>query len=290
MTPAKFDQAITSNLKMIEIIKAGQFTTIQDIGRSGYEHLGVPPSGACDKPSQRLANLLVGNSINSATLECTLVGPVIRFHTDTNIAITGATCKATLNGSSITQGQRIRVHEGDLLDIGPLYNGCKTYIGIGGGILSKKVLESQSYCKDVLDEGVLVAGQRIRLGSYAHQESISNAKISLQKERQDTIYVSKGPEYDLIFHKAIDTLKAEVMNHNRMGYRLSSSLSHQYASLPSNIVYPGIVQCTPAGQLIVVMPDGQTTGGYPRVFIIGEEGLAHMAQRRVGDKVTFVIK
>ena len=118
----------------IEILEPGTYTTIQDYpGRVGYWDIGVPPSGPIDDYAFRLANRLVGNKENAAGIECTLIGPTIKFHSSTTIALTGAKMNALLDKKPIDLWRSINVESGQILELGPATSGCRTYLAIRGG-------------------------------------------------------------------------------------------------------------------------------------------------------------
>lgn len=119
----------------VEVVVAGTYTTVQDYpGRVGYWDIGVPPSGPMDDRAFRLGNRLVGNSADAAGLECTILGPSLRFHTDTVIALTGAPSLATLDGEPVAYHSTVAVKAGQLLVLGKVAQGCRSYVAIRGGL------------------------------------------------------------------------------------------------------------------------------------------------------------
>ncbi len=126
------------------IIRPGLLTTVQDLGRPGYQHLGVGVGGAMDAPTLRVANLLVGNEEGAAGLEITLLGPVIRFEADSFVALTGADLSPTLNGQPAPMRRPVAVRAGTVLAFGAARAGCRAYLAVAGGLAVPLVLGSRS--------------------------------------------------------------------------------------------------------------------------------------------------
>jgi urea carboxylase len=129
----------------LEIVKPGTYTSIQDYpGRTGYWHIGVPPSGPMDDYAFRMANAIVGNHASAAGIECTILGPSIRFHTDAVIALTGAKTPATLDDTPVDFWAPIEAKAGQTLTVGKAESGCRTYLAVRGGIDVPDYLGSKS--------------------------------------------------------------------------------------------------------------------------------------------------
>ena len=131
-------------MKVVEVLQRGALTTIQDMGRYGYQQYGVSISGAMDKFALKIANLLVGNQDNDAVLEITLIGPKLKFIQDLKIALTGANLQPLLNGLDIDMWKTVDVKCGDILSFGRPIDGCRAYMALCGGIDIPVMMESRS--------------------------------------------------------------------------------------------------------------------------------------------------
>ena len=137
---------------MIEIIRKGLFTSVQDAGRFNYQNLGIPISGAMDHQAFGITNRILNNPYNTAVLECSFMGPKIKFHKNTYISLAGAEMNTELNGEKIKSYTPYKVKEGDILSMGKSQYGCRTYLSVSGGIKTEKVLGSRSQYKDITSE------------------------------------------------------------------------------------------------------------------------------------------
>lgn len=274
---------------MLTIIKAGIYTTVQDNGRHYGSHLGIPISGAMDRQSAEMANLILGNNVKDALLECTIIGPVIDFQSPTLIAIVGADIPAFLNDVPLDTLKAIPIKSGDTLSFGKIQMGCRFYIAVKGGILSEVVFGSKSVC---LTSHIL---KQIKKGDQLSYESRNETKtpaVSLTRIiGNHKLKVSKGPEFSILLENQI----SEIFNtkffilpeSNRMAYRVRHSLdlSHSHSIL-SSATLPGTVQLTPSGELIILMRDAQTTGGYPRIFQLSDKAINDLSQLMAGEYFT----
>src|SRR5579871_159920 len=129
---------------MIEVLQPGRFTTIQDLGRTGHGHLGIPPSGAVDAFDLRVANRLVGNQEDEAALEMTAGGPALRFATGAYFALTGGKLEALLDGEPVPMYQTLAVKAGSQLVCGRISLGWRCYLAVAGGIALDPVMGSRS--------------------------------------------------------------------------------------------------------------------------------------------------
>lgn len=277
---------------MIEVIKPGMYTTIQDLGRFGYRKYGVPVSGVMDKISAGLANALLDNDSNDAVMEITMTGPKLRFTKETLIAITGANMQAKLNDNPILNNKVIAITAGDILEFGKLINGLRCYLAVLGGFQTPICLNSRSFYKNITSENKINATDNI---PYLPAYKISNKKGYLKTVQvmfeTPEIEVFKGPEFDIFtlreIEKILNTSFTVSNNNNRMGYRLNESIFTHNKSMITSPVLPGTVQFTPNGNLIILMQDAQTTGGYPRIFQLTNKSLSILAQKKTGDSLNF---
>jgi len=276
---------------MLKVLKSGFFVTVQDLGRFGYRDIGVPISGAMDVNSVKKANLLLENDINAAVLEITMTGPTLQFEEPTYICLSGAQIMATLNNEPIDNYQVIQVVKGDILSYGRLEDGFRAYLAIKGGFQTDEVLGSRSQFIPVTKTKRLKDGDEVPYAkTLVYKPIISEVKIEEHYHR-DYLEVYKGPEFSLLSDDQLTEVFTKNFTvskeNNRMAYQLAELISgHSYSMLTSGTL-PGTVQLTPAGRLIILMKDGQTTGGYPRVLQLSEESICTLAQKKSGDILKF---
>ena len=278
---------------MIEVLKPGLYSTIQDSGRIGYREFGVPVSGFMDAFSASLANSILNNDLNSSVLEMTLVGTKLCFKVATQICISGALITAKLNNTPIQYNSVITVSKNDILSFGNVRSGVYTYLAVKDGFKTATVMNSRSYYEGITKKSKIEKGDILMINEVANKDSSSTrtAKIKPQDFTSNTITVFEGPEFDLLSN----TQKVQLFDrdftvsklYNRMAYQLSPSLEHQLPSILTSPVLPGTVQLTPSGKLIVLMRDCQTTGGYPRVLQLSEQGINLLSQKKERDVVKF---
>lgn len=278
---------------MIEIIKGGIYSTVQDLGRSGVSHLGIPISGAMDRRAAIYANRLLNNDDSTALIECTTVGPELRFLSETAIAITGAVVQPFINDQAVNMYENICVRSGDNLRFGRIVSGARYYIAVAGGLATPQIHSSQSACITSGISSLLRAGDRLMIGEHL---AVKSSIPTLEQLKNKIVTAYKGPEYGMIIRfqdQILNKLSATLLvlpHSNRMAVRVShdSDLSHQL-SIISSATIPGTVQLTPAGQLIFLMRDCQTTGGYPRILQLTERSICQLAQLKAGDRFSIEI-
>jgi len=277
---------------MIEVIDSGFYSSIQDQGRFGYRHLGVPVSGAMDQKAFDLAHQLLGETSDFSSIECTLIGPILRFHELCSLVLTGAHMQAWVNENPIQNNIPIVILPGDVLKLRRAIKGLRTYIKINQAIISPVLLGSTSFYKPLTHHAVIKKGSHIFCIKSEKVVNKSNARI-----RWDDSYllskdlaVEKGPEFNVLskaFQQQIFHNDFLINSQNRMGYRISSPFSMDAVSMLSGAVRPGTVQITPSGKLLIAGVDGQVSGGYPRIFQLTEEGLNVLVQKKEGDTISF---
>lgn len=272
---------------MLTIIKAGIYTTVQDTGRFSGAHLGIPISGAMDKKSAHLANLTIENNEDDALLECTFVGPTIQFLQPTIIAIKGAKTTAYINNHIIDTSSSIRINAGDILSFGKMENGCRTYIAIKGGIQSEVIFGSRSTC---ITAGILTPLRKGDQLIYIPTAQPLSFDLSMNRALgNSTLTAFKGPEYSILNEsqkrELLTTTFTISPSSNRMAYRVrhTMNLSHTESILSSGTI-PATVQLTPSGELIFLMRDAQTTGGYPRILQLSEDSICDLSQLHPNDQ------
>lgn len=279
-------------MSSLQIIQPGFYTTVQDAGRRGFAHLGVPESGAMDQDAYRQANSMLNNQPRAAVLECTLMGPTICFEMDTAFVITGGLTKAFLDGEPVVQGVVAFAKAQQTLKVGAVQSGTRCYLAFAGGIESKLVLGSRSMYSPLTPFRV-TKGEELPIGNsnYGNQKGArlkvltSSIKPTIDTTIEITAY--KGPEYSkLNKEQEKECLKVfTVSKHwNRMALQLEEPLKNNFDAMITAPVLPGTVQLTPSGTLIVLLRDCQTTGGYPRILQVSEAGINGLSQLQKGDQ------
>ena len=278
---------------MIKVVKPGLYSTVQDKGRKGKQSYGIPCSGSMDSFSSDLANKILNNSENSAVLEITMVGPVLEFIYETVICITGANLSPFLNNKIIKMNNPIFIKPNDVLSFGVLKSGLRSYIAILGGFKTEKVLGSRSMFKN-LTKAVKLAKNDVL--NFNKNIIFKSSKTNLQKisNIDNEIKAYKGPEFDMLNSNQKDFILSNKFmisnNYNRMAIQLSDLLVNNLKPIITSIVMPGTVQLTPAGSLIILMKDCQTTGGYPRILQIEEKSINSLAQLKKNSELSFSLK
>lgn len=274
---------------MIEVIKTGMYTSVQDLGRDSYSSMGVPRGGAMDQNAFKIANIILGNHPNDAALEITMMGPVLKFHKDTFIATSGAKFELFLDDQPVANGEAIVVKANQVLRYGKRIDGIRAYLAISGGIQSECILGSRSYLKNITSKVRLEKGMEL-----PYLEDLKKPEVfAIPKPKKFNRYldVYQGPEYHLLTHQQkeqIQKIEFKVSHLNdRMAYQLEPNLNQHQISQITVPVLPGSVQLTPIGSLIVLMRDGQTTGGYPRVLQVTEESIDLLAQMATSSTFKF---
>jgi len=279
---------------MIKVIKAGIYSSIQDGGRFGYRDCGVPISGFMDAISANQANLLVNNSYDAAVLEMAYVGCELKFLQDTFISITGAVCEILLDDRAVTHNQLIAVKQGERLKFNPCRANVYVYLAVAGGFQTEKTLNSRSFYHRISKQAQLYHGDMLAIKTHV-QPILNRCKVAVNSQHLNSnkIKVTPGPEYD----RLDKSVKKQIFTHkfklspqsNRMAYKLISNSSVKlYANeIITSAVQAGTVQLTPAGELIVLMRDAQTTGGYARVLQLSENAINQLVQIPAGRTIYF---
>jgi len=274
---------------VVEVLDAGALATVQDLGRPGWAHLGVPRSGALDQPAARLANRLVGNAESAAVLETTLTGVRLRPDGATTLAVTGARCLVRVGGRAVAWGAGTAVPAHAEVAVGPAESGLRSYVALAGGVDVAPVLGSRS--TDLLSglgPAPLRAGDRIPLGPPG---VVPHGVEAVPRPSGSTLRLRLGPRADWFSEEAVDALDGAAYevapDSNRIGLRLSGSpVARRADELPSEGMVLGAVQVPPSGQPVVFLADHPTTGGYPVVGVVLSADLPVCAQARPGDRLT----
>ena len=298
----------------ITVLKPGLQSSFQDLGRTGYQHLGVPVNGAMDERAHRLASLLVGNSPSRATLEITLVGPVLRFEAAACFALAGADLGATLNGAAVPMLRPQLARAGDLLAFPARAapgRGARAYLAVHGGYAIEPVMGSEStYLRGGfggLDGRALVKGDVVGLRqTLRDDDSLAALDAAMQALRlylpatlvgapRAELRVVPGSHWDLFDAESqarfVQTEFRISPASDRMGYRLAGPGIHQASKIQmlSEAACFGSVQVPADGQPIVLMADRQTSGGYSKIVQVISADLPLLAQYAPGQGVRFTL-
>lgn len=278
---------------MVKVLQTGFFTSVQDLGRFGYQQYGVPYGGVMDERAALIANLLLGNAKNNAVLEFTMTGPKLQFLCTTKICISGGDFQPKLNSIPINNNSVIVVKEDDILSFGAKKSGFRGYIAVLGGFLTDVVMKSRSMFKNVTQHQTIQKNLLLPIKSAVTIEKQSNASLAVNNVylEEKIITAHKGPE----FHKLTIQQQKKLLNagftvsknNSRMAYQLTELLPNTLEPIITSVVLPGTVQLTPSGQLIILMKDCQTTGGYPRVLQLSNTAINILAQKFTGDELVF---
>lgn len=278
---------------MLKVVKSGFYTTIQDSGRFGYRAFGVPISGSMDSYSSHYANFILGNNRDCAVLEITMSGPELHFQEPTQIAIAGADLTPKLNGKLISNNQVIDIKFNDVLSFAGLRNGLRCYLAIKGGLQSEVYLGSRSMYNTISESDTINVGEEIYYEKSPSNsiKTYSNLKYDHDLLSTKILEVENGPEYNKLpqeLKNKLSKLQFKVSKfNNRMAYQLEPLMPNTIETILTSPVLPGTVQLTPNGNLIILMRDCQTTGGYPRVLQLTDRSLNIISQKRQGEKIFF---
>ncbi|GIF65268.1 allophanate hydrolase [Asanoa ishikariensis] len=275
---------------VLEVVRAGALTTVQDLGRPGYAHLGVPRSGALDAPALRRANALAGNDPGAAGLETTLTGCAFRLPSGGVIAVTGATALVRVDGVPADPSAPVPVPAGGLVDVGRATVGVRSYVAVAGGLAVPPVLGSRATdTLSGLGPARVRDGDRLPLGPVVSDPGTAAPPAALGGSVR--LPVRLGPRDGWFTTAAVETLLTTAYtvspHSNRVGARLAgAALTRADArELPSEGVVLGAVQVPADGQPLVFLADHPTTGGYPVIAVVTD--VTALAQARPGSTVRF---
>jgi len=284
----------------LEVVKAGIADTFQDAGRYGHQHLGINPNGAMDQIAMNVANSLVGNELNEAVLELCFPASALLFKKPALIALSGANFNAELNGKPVSINQSISVSAGSELKFTKTEKGVFCYLAVHGGFSLISWLGSNS-----TNVKAQVGGwkgrslQKADAIEFKKNISIDDVKIFPWRANVFDFYSDaksiqflRGQEFDWLDEASQEKLMEESFTmtslRDRMGYRLKGKeLRRKNGELISTAATFGTVQLLPDGQIIILMADHQTTGGYPRVAQVIAADRSKLVQTCVGDEIFF---
>ncbi|MEU0333799.1 biotin-dependent carboxyltransferase family protein [Streptomyces sp. NPDC006193] len=281
--------------RALVVVRAGALTTVQDRGRPGYAHLGVPRSGALDPPAAALVNRLVGNPPDAAVLETTLSGCALRPRSTVTVAVGGAPCPVSVGGRPAAWGAPVVVPGGELLEVGAATAGVRSYVAFGGGVAVEPVLGSRA--TDLLSglgPAPLANGTVLPLGPPAGPPARVDGVPQPRPPAELVLRVTPGPRDDWFTARAVRDLTACAYRvsaaSNRIGLRTEGPALERARSdeLPSEGMVLGAVQVPPDGRPVVFLADHPTTGGYPVIAVVRAADLPAAAQALPGTPVRFV--
>lgn len=284
----------------ITIENGGILTTVQDEGRFGFEQFGVSSSGPMDFKSMHMGNILVGNDMGESCLEITIMGPAIRFDSHEVVAVTGGDCTPTLNKRQINMYQAFYVGPGDLLQLGVVKNGARSYLCVSGGIKVPLIMNSKSTQVGKNFGGF--EGRKLKKGDVLELEKEVHDLPDMGKrclapycfpQTEHEIRVIMGPQDDRFTPEGIETFLNSVYKvgaeSDRQGYRLEGPLiKHKTdGNIISDGTVNGSIQVPSDGRPIVLLAEHQTVGGYTKIATVITTDLPVLGQCKVGDSIRF---
>lgn len=304
---------------IMEVIRPGLLSTVQDEGRYGYRRHGVQPGGVMDTFAARTANMLMNNRRNAAVMEITMTGPELRFHENSLIALCGADLSATVNDQPVPLWRPVALMAGSVLKFGRCRSGLRAYLSIAGGIEVNEVMGSRSTdlktgigglegralrAGDILSAAEASWEARAMLQQLLEQAELEKSQMKGPRwhlssrewplyQRDPVIRVMSGADTSKFTRESLERLYSEqyviAPQSDRMGYRLEGSrleLEQPMSRLSEAVTY-GTVQIPADGQPIILMADHQTIGGYPVIAQVARVDLPVLAQARPGTRVAF---
>ncbi len=281
--------------RALVVVRAGALTTVQDQGRPGHAHLGVPRSGALDGPAAALVNRLVGNPPEAAVLETTLNGCAVCPRSAVTVAVGGAPCPVSVDGRPVAWGAAVRVPGGALLAVGTALCGVRGYVAFSGGVAVEPVLGSRS--TDLLSglgPPPLTDKTVLPLGRPTAPHARVDVAAQPRPPAELVLRVTLGPRDDWFTAAAVRTFVTHTYRvasaSNRIGLRTEGPVLERAwpGELPSEGMVLGAVQVPPDGRPVVFLADHPTTGGYPVIAVVRAADLPAAAQAAPGTPVRFV--
>lgn len=290
-----------TGLPVFEVLKPGLLTTIQDLGRPGYQCFGVSCAGAMDCYALRIANRLLGNPEGCAALEITLHGPRLRALTECAVAITGGELSPSVDGKPVESWECLHLDRGQFLSFGSRRRGARAYLAVAGGFSADCVLGSRS--TDMKSKFGGLEGRSLRPGDILSAGGPLAPSKSVRKrplppdvlweyQTPFTLRVTLGPQSGCLPKETLETFLStefKIMpDSNRMGYRLDGApIQATPAEIISEPVALGALQVLPNGQLVLLMAERQTVGGYPKIAVVISADIPKAAQLGIGHRVRF---
>ncbi|WP_035187503.1 biotin-dependent carboxyltransferase family protein [Alteribacter aurantiacus] len=289
----------------LAVLKPGLLTTVQDLGREGYQQFGLGTSGAMDSYALQVANVLVGNWRDEAALELTAAGPTLRAEEDMVVAFTGANMLPSINGEPVSMWKSYAVFKGDDIRFGSAVNGVRAYMSVRGGVDVPVVMGSKSTAVRANIGGFngrgLKKNDRLPIGKSEGALTVHTGRKVLSEHIPDygksvCVRVVMGPQQEAFEEEALElflnTDYRVTPESDRMGYRLKGAkpLCHRPsvgADIYSDAIAPGAIQVPGDGQPIILLADRQTTGGYTKIATVISVDLWKVAQLPPGGTISF---
>lgn len=271
-------------MSSLTFLKTGLLCSIQDMGRKGLAYYAIPSAGVMDINAAKIALLLLNQAEDSPLIECTAVAPHIRFNNDCQIAISGADFGWTLNNTPITINSVIAIKANDILAGKMATTGLRGYIALQGRLKLDKTYNSFATYTNAKIGGY--QGRLLQKGDVLEWETDF-------LHQSETIPIQPGPEFNYLSKTSKEQLSTAIytisQDSNRMGIRLQGQVleSSSYQLGNSLPVLPGFIQLPPSGLPMVILQDGQTTGGYPRIAYVPERYLSMLNQIPLGGSFRF---
>jgi biotin-dependent carboxylase-like uncharacterized protein len=284
----------------IRILKGGLLTTVQDLGRTGYQSQGFSVAGVMDVRSFKIANLLLDNPENEAVLEFTLIGPVLEFTSATIIAITGGDFQPTVNGEPVPMYTALYINKGDILKFGSARTGSRGYVAFSSYLDVPVVMGSR--CTNMKSSLGGFKGRKLQAGDYMnfrikrrYLPFFLSRKLEINEfdQMEAELRVVMGPQDDLFTKQGIETfLNNEytvTSDFDRMGCRLEGPFiaSKEGSDIISDGIAFGAIQVPAHGKPIILLSDRQTTGGYAKIATVASVDIPKLVQRKIDDKIRF---
>ena len=279
---------------MLTVVATGPLTTVQDLGRAGWASIGVPRSGAADRRTHDLANRLVGNAPEAATLEVTAGGLRVRAGRTHLVAVTGAPAPVVVDGRPAPLHAPLTLRPGAELALGLPRAGLRSYLAVRGGVAVRPVLGSRSTdTLSGLGPPPLRAGAELDVGDLAAAEPVVDVAPVREPAALPLLGVLPGPRRDHLAADAWSLLTTAEWTvrtaSDRVGLRLSGPVLGRAVDreLPSEGLVPGAVQVPPDGAPVLFLADHPVTGGYPVLAVVRTIDIGAAAQLRPGDVLRF---
>ncbi len=284
------------------MLEPGILTTIQDLGRYGFSQFGVPPSGALDTFSFRVANLLVGNPEGEACLEATIMGLKLKALREVVIAMTGGDLSPTLNGESLEMWRTHLLVEGDVIRFRKVRTGCRTYLAMSGGFFVPKMMGSRSTYLSGKFGGL--EGRALKKGDILYSLHLQSplSKLGLRfpsewipsLEKEVLLRVVPGPQDHHFTEKGFQTFCSSsyqvTPQCDRMGVRLEGPKIERRSDVEESIISEGLlsgaIQVPGDGKPMIILTE-LVTGGYTKIATVISVDLTKVAQLKPGDRVWF---
>jgi len=283
-------------MRAFEVINPGIYTTIQDLGRPGYMKFGIPASGAADRFSAQVANLLVGNEPQAAVLETTLFRLELLALADLTLAVAGGDLSPTVNKAPLPMGESVPIRKGDRISFRGRKRGFRAFVAIRGGFGGPRFLGSRSVFVRGLMGNPLKRGEILDAENAAVRppyHGLLPADLFPGLSPRGAVRVILGPQQDRVSPQGVETfLSAEYAvspASDRMGYRLEGpKIEHaRGADIISEAIAPGAIQVPGEGLPIIMLWDAQVSGGYTKIANVISADLDRLAQVMPGEKLRF---